>query len=78
MGHDDRGDRSDPRAARRQDRLKELHGLASVLMIGLDELGLHEAAAYVSLARRRIADQHPTLALSDQDRSQPQADCDST
>lgn len=47
---------------KRNERLQDLHEVASMLLEGLDELGLHEAAAYVSLARRRIRDQHPILA----------------
>ena len=50
--------------AKRHERLADLHEVASMLLEGLDELGLLEAAAYVSLARRRIRDQHPILALS--------------
>jgi hypothetical protein len=60
-----------PDAARRYERLTELHAHASTLMVGLDELGLHAAAAYVSLPRRRIRDQHPRLAMHPGDDSDP-------
>jgi hypothetical protein len=32
--------------SKRHDRLEDLHEIASMLLEGLDELGLHEAAAY--------------------------------
>ncbi len=70
MGHEEL-DGADAGVVKRNERLADLHEVASMLLEGLDELGLHEAAAYVSLARRRIREQHPILALSTGDDSQP-------
>ena len=47
-------DRDEWGVAKRYERIADLHEVAIILSEGLDELGLHEAAAYVSLARRRI------------------------
>ena len=43
------------------DKLRKLHGDALSLLGGLDEIGLYQAAAYVSMALDIMRRQHPAL-----------------
>ena len=63
MANDIDGAAAGPGAARRYERIGDLYEVASMLLEGLDELGIHDAAAYVSMAQRRIQERHPVLAL---------------
>jgi hypothetical protein len=49
---------------RRHERIGDLHEVASLLLHGLDELGLYEAAAHVTLAISWIRTEHPQLINS--------------
>ena len=47
------------------DRLKELSRTAEQLLEGLDEIGLHQAAAYVSMALDFMRQARPDMLPSD-------------
>lgn len=47
------------------DRLAKLHRSAEDLLAGLDELALHQAAAYVSMALDAMRQAHPDMQPSD-------------
>ena len=65
MAEDIDGGTPAPGVARRYERIADLYEVSSLLLDGLDELGLHQASAHVSLAQRLIAKQHPELSAAD-------------
>jgi hypothetical protein len=56
-------DRSDFEARWR--RLASLYDDAAALLAGLDELGLHEAGAHLTMAMHALREAHPDLKLAE-------------